>query len=206
MILLIFYSLVTFLILLLIEIFMKLQYAVAALALSSAFAMPVAYADTAPIQSVPLSIDSATGDLTSYFGGTHSGTSAFNDVFNFTPTLSSGLATTLVSSFTLFGGGVTFNSASLNGVSLMATTPLSPASGFTIYNLVLGAQQFTGPLQLLVSGNSFGSISSYNGSISVTAGTPIPSPVPEPETYAMMLAGLGLLGFAARRKAKSNQA
>ncbi len=26
------------------------------------------------------------------------------------------------------------------------------------------------------------------------------SPVPEPETYAMMLAGLGLLGFAARRK------
>jgi hypothetical protein len=26
------------------------------------------------------------------------------------------------------------------------------------------------------------------------------SPVPEPETYAMMLAGLGLLGFMARRK------
>ncbi len=26
------------------------------------------------------------------------------------------------------------------------------------------------------------------------------APVPEPETYAMMLAGLGLLGFAARRK------
>lgn len=184
---------------------MKLQYAVAALALSSAFAMPVAYADTAPIQSIPLSIDSVTGDLTSQFGAIHSGTSAFNDVFNFTPTLSSGSATTLVSSFTLFGGGITFNSASLNGYSLMATTPLSPAPGFTIYNLVLGAQQFTGPLQLLVSGNSFGSISSYSGTISVAAGAPIPSPVPEPETYAMMLAGLGLLGFAARRKAKSNQ-
>jgi hypothetical protein len=28
----------------------------------------------------------------------------------------------------------------------------------------------------------------------------ISPPVPEPETYAMMLAGLGLLGFAARRK------
>ena len=28
------------------------------------------------------------------------------------------------------------------------------------------------------------------------------SPVPEPETYAMMLAGLGLVGFAARRKNK----
>jgi len=28
-------------------------------------------------------------------------------------------------------------------------------------------------------------------------------PVPEPETYAMMLAGLGLVGFAARRRAKA---
>lgn len=28
------------------------------------------------------------------------------------------------------------------------------------------------------------------------------SPIPEPESYAMMLAGLGLLGFMARRKAK----
>ena len=26
------------------------------------------------------------------------------------------------------------------------------------------------------------------------------APVPEPETYAMLLAGLGLLGFARRRK------
>jgi spore coat protein U-like protein len=34
---------------------------------------------------------------------------------------------------------------------------------------------------------------SYYGEISVTA-------VPEPETYALMLAGLGLVGFAARRK------
>jgi len=30
-------------------------------------------------------------------------------------------------------------------------------------------------------------------------------PIPEPETYAMMLAGLGLLGFAARRR-KHNEA
>jgi len=29
------------------------------------------------------------------------------------------------------------------------------------------------------------------------------SPVPEPETYTMLLAGLGAIGFAARRK-KSN--
>jgi hypothetical protein len=28
----------------------------------------------------------------------------------------------------------------------------------------------------------------------------VTTPVPEPETYSMMLAGLGLLGFAARRR------
>jgi hypothetical protein len=184
---------------------MKLQYAVAALALSSAFAMPVAFADTAPIQTLPLSLNPSTGNLTSPFGGIHSGSSIFNDVFNFTPLLDSGYATTLVNSFTIGGEGVTFNSATLNGYSLVPLTPLSPGLGFTVYNLALGAQPFTGPLQLLVSGNSFGSISSYSGTISVSAGSPIPSPVPEPETYAMMLAGLGLLGFAARRKAKSIQ-
>ncbi|MFT5534098.1 MAG: hypothetical protein ACI802_002341 [Candidatus Paceibacteria bacterium] len=185
---------------------MKIHYAVATLLLSSAFSMPVAFAvDTAPIQTVPLSVDPITGDLTSNFGGIHSGTSVFNDVFNFTPALDSGFATTLVSSFTIFGSGITFDSASLNGYSLMATTPSSPSPGFSIYNLVLGAQPFTGPLQLLVNGNSFGSVSSYSGSISVVAGVPIPPPVPEPETYAMMLAGLGLLGFAARRKTRSIQ-
>jgi hypothetical protein len=33
----------------------------------------------------------------------------------------------------------------------------------------------------------------FNGTVSL-------APVPEPETYAMMLAGFGLLGVAARRR------
>lgn len=39
---------------------------------------------------------------------------------------------------------------------------------------------------------------SSNGSVQST------TPVPEPETYAMMLSGLGMLAFLARRKAKQN--
>lgn len=34
----------------------------------------------------------------------------------------------------------------------------------------------------------------------------VPPPVPEPETYAMMLAGLGLLGFTAKRKKAQTKA
>ncbi len=42
-----------------------------------------------------------------------------------------------------------------------------------------------------------------NGEDSAKYGTSV-SPVPEPETYAMMLAGLGLMGFAARRRKANN--
>ena len=35
---------------------------------------------------------------------------------------------------------------------------------------------------------------------------PIAAAIPEPETYALMLAGLGLLGFAARRRKQKEAA
>ncbi|MFT5590771.1 MAG: hypothetical protein ACI9ZF_002965 [Bradyrhizobium sp.] len=184
---------------------MKIKFTLAVIALCCTFSLPVAHADTAPVQAIPLSIDAITGDATGFFGGTHSGTGSFNDVFNFTPASVGGLTTALLSSFNIFGNGVTFNSASLNGVSLIPAPTINPVPGVTVFGMALGAQPFTGPLQLLVNGNSMGTINSYTGSLYVTSGTPIPPPVPEPETYAMMLAGLGLLGFAAHRKAKASQ-
>lgn len=58
----------------------------------------------------------------------------------------------------------------------------------------------------LLTGNATGSLlSSYNFHFATTPIAP-GSVVPEPESYAMMLAGLGLLGFTARRKAKASQA
>ena len=46
---------------------------------------------------------------------------------------------------------------------------------------------------------TFAGTGAFSG-VSVTV-----APIPEPETYAMLIAGLGLLGFAARRKHKAAQ-
>jgi hypothetical protein len=57
-----------------------------------------------------------------------------------------------------------------------------------------------GNYYLQVSGNMMSNgAASFGGAISMAA------PVPEPETYGMMLGGLGLLGFMARRR-KAKQA
>jgi hypothetical protein len=49
---------------------------------------------------------------------------------------------------------------------------------------------------------NFGISAPVGASIASLSGTPYPTvAVPEPETYAMLLAGLGLVGFAARRRA-----
>ena len=52
-----------------------------------------------------------------------------------------------------------------------------------------------GNYYLQVSGNLVSDqAASFGGAVSLAA------PVPEPETYGMMLAGLGVLGFLARRR------
>jgi hypothetical protein len=61
-----------------------------------------------------------------------------------------------------------------------------------------------GDYYVLVSGNLVSDTSASFGGAVMLAPT---APVPEPETYGMMLAGLGVLGFLARRrKAAANQA
>lgn len=61
---------------------------------------------------------------------------------------------------------------------------------FKIDPITLAAGNYT----FRVTGNVIGTIgAAYAGTISASA-------VPEPETYAMMMAGLGLMGFVAKRR------
>ena len=76
------------------------------------------------------------------------------------------------------GGKVTFSGISLTGLQ----------SGINTVNF-----SYTTPRNFNATGEGFANESWKITAASVTA-------VPEPETYALMLAGLGMMGFIARRR------
>ncbi|MES2741037.1 MAG: FxDxF family PEP-CTERM protein [Pseudomonadota bacterium] len=126
------------------------------------------------------------GIYTGYFGATHT-SGAFTDVYEFSPFLTYGKFDTILSSIgTSAASNIDFTFADFNGHSLTLNSsgPLETA--------YLGLTSFNGPLTLTVSGLS-GATASYSGSLNVV-------PVPEPESYALMLGGLALLGVVARRR------
>jgi len=71
------------------------------------------------------------------------------------------------------------------------------AYGSSVTDLVLNAATDTYKFQ--ITGTGVGSLG--KGAYQFSAYTaPVAAPVPEPETYALMLAGLGVVGFVARRR------
>lgn len=101
---------------------------------------------------------------------------------------------------TIASQNIDFFLVTLNGISLDVNNygNLSFAT--------LDTTTFTGPLQLIVSGLS-GSQSSQGGLLSSSYSGNLNiqniQAVPELETYAMLLAGLALIGFSARNRKKS---
>lgn len=112
-----------------------------------------------------------------------SGQIAISDAYTFS--LASGFTYDVTSM--LLGFGITKYELFDSGNALLGS--FMPNAGFN--TLTLGAGNYT----YVVSGTA-NNFYTYSLSSAITA----TAPVPEPETYAMMLAGLGALGFLASRR------
>ena len=95
-----------------------------------------------------------------------------------------------LSSNTKYIAYLTSSDSTLTGVQLSRTQTTQDVSGFGIGNAYLSTIPGTG-WQLPFSGSGFLSLQ-YTAVTSTT-------PVPEPESYAMLLVGFGLIGAAVRR-------
>jgi hypothetical protein len=140
------------------------------------------------------SIDLSSGS--GFFGNTPIA-GAFVDTLTFTVTTSSifnGVITSVLNgtqdvdftSIALTPGALTFASVIGDPVEVWAT----PAVGFGLT---------PGIYTLTLTGTNSTSMGSYAGNLALTPGVPSVA-VPEPESYAMLLAGVGILGLFARRR------
>jgi len=190
-----------------------LVFATASLAGSAAFAQTTGGGTTGSSSTVvgntPQTITLTNG--AGFFGDTFAANNlgaTFSDKFNFS------VAST--------GTGAAMNSmdAIISSISSSANTGLA-ITGLSVYNsagtvvsqgkmlqsgvvdvwTIHGDNLTAGNYYLQVSGNLVGNAAAaFGGAVSMAA------PVPEPETYGMMLAGLGVLGFLARRRKAAKQA
>lgn len=134
----------------------------------------------------------------------HTVSGSFTDTFTFTFT-GNGIIDvwldTSVNKNALATQQIVFTSATLNGMPLVIDP--SWTEGNTIFRTAgLFQVPASGELTLIVNGyagliNSVGQqiSASYSGGLNA-----IPTPVPEPESYALMLAGLGVVGMLAGRR------
>ena len=140
------------------------------------------------------SIDLSSGS--GFFGNTPVA-GPFVDTLTFTVTTTStfnGSITTAVNgtqdvdftSVVVTPGTLAFSSLLADPVEVWAT----PAAGFSLT---------PGVYTLTLSGTNSVSMGSYGGNLALTPGLPT-TPVPEPESYAMLLAGLGIVGLLTRRR------
>lgn len=164
---------------------MKLKSVVATAVLAAAsFGASAATYDLGTLD--PAGFDTLT-DVSAKFGAN----TAIDDTWTFTLLAPSSTSFAAVQTFAVIAGQIMNFSAVLNNVSFGTTA--GAGSQTLSWTGSLGA----GTYSVNITGMTGLSNAQYGATVSA-----IPAPIPEPETYAMMLGGLALLGAVARRKAK----
>lgn len=109
-----------------------------------------------------------------------------------------------VDSLSLYEG--TFATAGdLSGHSVISASTVTTVNGSSdaiITTLASSAALSPTTTYTLAIGGSSIDSAGFTGIVAIHA-IPVLPPVPEPETYAMLLAGLGMMGFIARRRQKN---
>jgi len=135
-------------------------------------------------------IDNATITISN----THFGHQPFVDTYLFDIT-GAGLGVGVVFDFALPKLDIDFSSLSFVDLttSTVLATDTDGADGWAVATVLPGAHEYA----FEVAGTPVGQLGgTYLGVLK----TFVPQPVPEPSTYAMLLAGLGVVGFLARRR------
>lgn len=162
---------------------------------SAALGSPSAFADDISHAPEAIVLDDGSAFFGALFTGNNAG-NTFSDQYTFTATTASTLSAELLSF-----SGVARNGLDITGFDLYSGTGLllsgtQLATGATDSWSLAGTTLAAGDYYVQVSGTAMSrAAGKYYADVAL-------APVPEPETYAMMLGGLGLLGFTARRRNK----
>lgn len=148
-------------------------------------ALAMAPAANATVFNVVLSQDANT--YTSGYSSNGGLSGFFSDTFNFSPFIGASSADI---SLTNVGKGtkkIVFSKIQLDGINLL---PFLSGNVVSIADLPVAA----GLHKLIIEGTAGGN-ASYGGNVNFTLAA-----VPEPATWAMMIAGIGAVGVAMRRR------
>jgi len=127
--------------------------------------------------------------------------------------LAAGPTSTTPATLTFTGGGVDYISFlwgspdTFNLLTVGSTAPGATSQNFTAMSLGFpvtnGDQSFSQYVQFTgLNGSKITSLTFSSSIDAFESANYSVTPVPEPETYALMLAGLGVVGFIARRRQK----
>lgn len=146
--------------------------------------------------TVPLIPNEATpGSFSAGFGVTHEFAGSFTDTLSITGALSGFVSASLVTIGFVPQANINLTSVTLNGMPLVIA-----GGGMGVEVASLPVSAFDGPLTLVVTGTAAPALAAGTAIAASYAGTVNVSAVPEPESYALLLAGLGVVGLLSRRR------